>query len=73
MKLFAFSKGNQDQVIECCRCKTTLGCIHADSVVMDLSDVESSIYLYKHTVSLRFSNLFRYSIFQTFYWACFKS
>lgn len=73
MKLFAFSKGNEDQVIECCRCKTTLGCIRADSVVMDLSDVESSIYLYKYTVSLRFSNLFRYSIFQTFYWACFKS
>ncbi|XP_022784760.1 E3 ubiquitin-protein ligase E3D-like [Stylophora pistillata] len=67
------SPGNEDQFIKCCRCKTTLGYVGVDSVVMDFSDVVSSIYLYKHAVSLPFSNLFRAYCIETFLSICLTS
>ncbi|XP_020600935.1 E3 ubiquitin-protein ligase E3D-like [Orbicella faveolata] len=58
--------GEEHCPLKCCRCNSILGNIMVEDSGLDVLDVNCSdafsIHLYKHSVSLRSSNLFRYCL-----------
>ncbi|KAJ7378478.1 E3 ubiquitin-protein ligase E3D [Desmophyllum pertusum] len=69
------SAGEEHHLIKCCRCNTIIGNVRVESSspdVLEFSDA-SSIYLYKHRISLRCSTLFRSYCVETFISSCLIS
>ncbi|CAH3167699.1 unnamed protein product [Porites evermanni] len=67
--------GEDEDEIKCCRCNSSIGIvIREDSNLhsLDLKDV-SSLYLHKHRISLRHSDLFRSYRTETFISSCLIS
>ena len=63
---FFFVQGEEHYQIKCCRCNSVLGSGSTEeknhsSLHMELRDF-NSINLHKHSISLRHSHLFRYSM-----------
>ncbi|KAL9969700.1 hypothetical protein ACROYT_G021951 [Oculina patagonica] len=69
------SPGKEHHFLRCCRCSSILGSVAAEDSspdVLDFSDA-FSIYLYKHSISLSCSNLFRSYCVETFISSCLIS
>ena len=62
-------QGEEHHLLKCFRCSSTLGSVHVtveDSSLHMLDTRDAfSIHLYKHGISLRSSNLFRYGLFNS--------
>ena len=57
-------QGEERRPLKCCRCRSTLGSVTVEDSSLDMLDTSDafSINLYKHAISLRSSNLFRYGL-----------
>ena len=59
-------QGEQHHLLKCFRCSSRLGHVHVrvEDSSLDMLDTSDafSIHLYKHGISLRSSNLFRYGL-----------
>ena len=56
-------QGEEHHPLKCCRCNSILGSVAVEDSsldVLDITDHAFSIHLYKHSITLRSSNLFRY-------------
>lgn len=64
--ILSLGQGEEHCPLKCCRCNSILGNIMVQDSSLDVLDVNCSdafsIHLYKHSVSLRSSNLFRYCL-----------
>jgi len=57
-------QGEEHRPLTCCRCSSTLGNVKVEDSSLDVLDTcdAFSIHLYKHGISLRSSNLFKYGL-----------
>lgn len=64
--ILSLGQGDEYCPLKCCRCNSILGSIAMEDICLDALDVNCSdgfsIHLYKHTISLRSSSLFRYGL-----------
>ena len=62
----SLGQGVEQRPLKCCRCNSILGSVMVEDISIDALDVNCSdgfsIQLYKHSISLRSSNLFRYGL-----------
>lgn len=57
-------QGEEHHLLKCFRCSSILGSVTVEDSSLDMLDTSDtfSIHLYKHGISLRSSNLFRYGL-----------
>lgn len=66
---YVLGQGEEHHPLKCCRCNSILGNVTVEDSSPDVLDISDafSIHLYKHSISLRSSNLFRYGLSYAMY------